>query len=53
MSGQDERQDDQSESGIGPYLAVIAVALVLGAGLAVYVAGYRTEIMAILTQSPT
>ena len=39
--------------GVWPYLAVLLVAAVIGIGLAVYVAGYRTEIMAILTQSPT
>jgi hypothetical protein len=43
--------DDQG--GIWPYLAVLLVAGVIGVGLAVYVAGYRNEIMAILTQSPT
>ena len=44
-------QDDAG--GIGPYLAVLVVALAIGVGLAVYVFGYRDEIMAILTQSPT
>lgn len=39
--------------GVWPYLSVLLVAAVLGIGLAVYVAGYRDEIMAILTQSPT
>jgi hypothetical protein len=43
--------DDQG--GIRPYLAVLLVAAVIGIGLAVYIAGYRNEIMAILTQSPT
>jgi len=33
--------------------AVLLVAAVIGIGLAVYIAGYRNEIMAILTQSPT
>jgi hypothetical protein len=32
---------------------VVAVALAIGLGLALYVAGYRDEIVAILTQSPT
>lgn len=41
------------QGGIWPYLAVLLVAAIIGLGLAVYVAGYRTEIMAILTQSPT
>jgi len=45
--------DSSADGGIGPYVAVIVVALVLGVGLAIYVAGYRTEIMAILTQTPT
>jgi hypothetical protein len=39
--------------GVRPYLAVLLVAAVIGIGLAVYIAGYRNEIMAILTQSPT
>jgi len=41
------------DGGTWPYVAVIVVALVVGAGLALYVAGYRAEIMSILTQSPT
>jgi hypothetical protein len=46
--------DDREESGgIGPYLAVLMVALVIGVALAVYVVGYRDEILVILTQSPT
>jgi hypothetical protein len=45
--------DREEDSGVAPYLAVIAVALVIGAGLAIYVFGYRDEIVAILTQSPT
>lgn len=39
--------------GVWPYLTVIIVALVIGVGLAVYISGYRAEITAILTQSPT
>jgi hypothetical protein len=46
--------DDAEEAGgTGPYLAIVLVALAIGVGLAVYVAGYRDEIVAILTQSPT
>jgi len=48
----DLRQDDE-DGGIGPYLAVLLVAVVLVVGLAIYVAGFREEIIAILTQSPT
>ena len=39
--------------GIGPYLTVVLVAVVLAVALGVYVAGYRDEILAIVTQSPT
>lgn len=49
---QDARETEQ-EGGIGPYLAVLLVAGVVGLGLLVYVAGYRDEILAILRQSPT
>jgi uncharacterized protein HemX len=46
--------DSQDEpGGIGPYLLVVLVAVVLALALGVYVAGYRDEIIAILTQSPT
>ena len=48
----DLREDDE-DGGIGPYLVVLLVAIILVAGLAIYVAGYREEIIAILTQSPT
>ena len=51
MSGTATRDDDTG--GIGPYLTIMLVALVIGLGLAIYVAGYRDEILAILTQSPT
>lgn len=44
---------NDNQGGVWPYLAVLLVAAVIGLGLAVYVAGYRNEIMAILTQSPT
>ena len=53
MSPPTDRGDPDEVGGIGPYLAVLAVALVIGLGLAVYVFGYRDEIVAILTQSPT
>ena len=46
-------REDSDEGGIGPYLGVLLVALVIAVGLAVYVLGYRDEILAILTQSPT
>jgi hypothetical protein len=41
------------QDGVWPYLAVLLVAAVIGLSLALYVVGYRDEIMAILTQSPT
>lgn len=40
-------------NGAWPYLTVVLVAVVISVGLVVYLAGYRSEIMAILTQSPT
>ena len=43
----------EEPGGTGPYIAILLVALAIGAGLALYVAGYRDEIVAILTQSPT
>jgi hypothetical protein len=49
----DPRDDRAEAGGIGPYLAVVVVALVIAFAVAVYVAGYRDEIVAILTQSPT
>jgi hypothetical protein len=45
--------DAQEPGGIGPYVAILVTALAIGAGLAVFVSGYRDEIVAILTQSPT
>lgn len=45
--------DAEDQGGIGPYLAVLAVALMIGIGLAIYVLGYRDQIVPILTQSPT
>ena len=45
--------DPDEAGGIRPYLAVLLVALTIGVGLGVYVLGYRHEILAILTQSPT
>ena len=53
MSASPEPFDSEESGGIGPYAAVLVVALVIGVGLAVYVLGYRDEIVAILTQSPT
>jgi hypothetical protein len=53
MSGPTGTADREGAGGIGPYLAVAAVALVIVVALALYVAGYRNEILAILTQSPT
>jgi hypothetical protein len=44
---------DDERGGIGPYLMVVVVAVIVAAALAVYVAAYRQEIVAILTQSPT
>ena len=45
--------DADEAGGAGPYVAIVLVAIVIGVGLAVYMLGYRDEIMAILTQSPT
>jgi hypothetical protein len=45
--------DPADDGGLRPYLGVLLVALVIAVGLAVYVLGYRDEILAILTQSPT
>ncbi|HZO25460.1 MAG TPA: hypothetical protein VFH48_05630 [Chloroflexota bacterium] len=53
MSAHDPTQEQDEHSGPSPYLAVIAVALVIGVGIAVYVFGYRDEILSILTQLPT
>jgi len=36
-----------------PYLIILAVGAVIAAGVLAYVALYRDEILAILTQSPT
>ena len=44
---------DDDEGGIGPYVMVVVVAVVLMVALGLYVVGYRDEILAILTQSPT
>jgi hypothetical protein len=41
------------DGGIGTYLVVLLVAAIIWIGLGLYVAGYRDEIIAILTQSPT
>jgi hypothetical protein len=48
-----DRGNPDESGGLGPYVAILLVALAVGVGLAVYVAGYRDEIIAILTQSPT
>jgi hypothetical protein len=53
MSSPIDPADSDERGGIGPYVAVIIVAVVVGVGLALYIAGYRDEIQAILTQSPT
>jgi hypothetical protein len=53
MQERADTPDAGHESALAPYLAIMAVALAIGAGLAVYVAVYRAEIAAILTQSPT
>ena len=47
------RATDDERGGIGPYMMVVLVAVIVAAALAVYVAAYRQEIVAILTQSPT
>jgi hypothetical protein len=53
MSVQPDHAADDERGGIGPYLMTVLVAVVVVAALAVYVAAYRQEIVAILTQSPT
>ena len=53
MNDRVDPHDPDEVGGIGPYLAVMLVALTIGVGLGVYVLGYRHEILAILTQSPT
>jgi hypothetical protein len=53
MSDRFDPQESNEPGGIGPYLAVVLTALVIGVGLGIYVLGYRDEILAILTQSPT
>lgn len=53
MSAPADPHDPGEDGGSGPYLGVLLVALAIGVGLAVYVFGYRDEILAILTQSPT
>ena len=44
------RTDD---GGLRVYALILAVAVVLGVGVLLYVAAYRQEIVAIVTQSPT
>jgi hypothetical protein len=57
VSPREERTPDQvtddERGGVGPYLMVVLVAVIVAAALAVYVAAYRQEIVSILTQSPT
>ncbi len=53
MNALPERLDSDEDGGVGPYVGVLLVALCVGIGLALYVVGYRSEILAILTQSPT
>jgi len=53
MSAQIDPAASTEDGSSGPYLAILVVALLIGVGLAVYVLGYRDQIIAILTQSPT
>ena len=53
MSGPPLPEGPDERDGIGPYLTMLLVAVLVALALGVYVAGYRAEIMAILTQSPT
>jgi hypothetical protein len=53
MSTPVEPDDREESGGFAPYVGVLLVALVIGIGLVLYVVGYRAEIVAILTQSPT
>jgi FlaG/FlaF family flagellin (archaellin) len=53
MSQDPDLHVPEEDGGVGPYVAVLLVACVVILVLAVYVAGYRDEIIAILTQSPT
>lgn len=53
MSEETDPVNHDEVGGIGPYLAILIVAVVIGVGLGIYVLGYRDEILAILTQSPT
>ena len=49
----DRRQRQARENALVPYLAVLAVGIVIGLAVLGYVALHRAEIIAILTQSPT
>jgi len=51
--GSTRESDATSDGWLSPYLVVLAVALVIGIALLAYVAIYRDEIIAIVTQSPT
>jgi hypothetical protein len=48
-----DRRSPDEDGGIGPYLTVLLLAVVVGLALLAYLVGYRDEIMAILTQLPT
>lgn len=49
----DPRHDEDDAGGARSYVMVVLIGLVIGAGLLLFVAGYRDEIVAILSQSPT
>ena len=53
MNGQTDLDEGQEDGGVRTYVAILIAALLVGLGLAVYVAGYRDEILAIIFQSPT
>ena len=52
VSVPDVERDDR-ENALVPYLAVLAVGVIIGIAVLGYVALHRAEIIAILTQSPT
>lgn len=53
MSAGEAPRGHEEHGGLGPYLAIVAAATVVGVAVAMYVLGYREEILAILTQLPT
>ncbi|MGE3268739.1 MAG: hypothetical protein AB7P40_08340 [Chloroflexota bacterium] len=53
MTAPQQRHGAEDESSLRPYLAILAVAVVTGLGLLLFLAGHRQEIMAMLTQLPT